>query len=73
MGNRNVKIGIIDTGILVNSFYEYDLDPILSKAFGDNINAFEDDTGHETMVASIIAGQDENGMSIGLCVQHLYG
>lgn len=67
LGDRDIKVGIIDTGISVNPFYKYDLDAILSKAFGDNINAFEDDTGHGTMVASIIAGQDENGMSIGLC------
>ncbi len=67
MGNRNVKIGIIDSGISENPFYNNDLDSYNSKAFGDNQDAFFDPTGHGTMVASVIAGVDENQMSIGLC------
>lgn len=60
---KGVKIGILDTGINVN---HPDLNIAGGQSFVEGVTSFNDDQGHGTHVAGIIAAQDNDFGVVGI-------
>lgn len=54
---KYVKVAVLDTGINLNS---NDLNVVSGVSFVDGVSSYDDDNGHGTMVAEIIAGQQND-------------
>ncbi len=54
---KYVKVAVLDTGINLNS---NDLSVVSGVSFVDGVSSYDDDNGHGTMVAEIIAGQQND-------------
>ena len=60
---KYVKVAILDTGINLNST---DLSVVSGVSFVDGVSSYDDDNGHGTMVAEIIAGQHNDTCITGI-------